>query len=425
MKQKSLKNTIRNIALVVLTVLMFVLTALSGLSAMGSAGASPFRAFHRTLSHVNLGYEVRTDDSPAAYPSSIAMTNGEGMLCGAAYNERAVAQLYEVTREVMGGALSAAGDFRPMEESELRELLAGETLLYAYNGEIPVSVLAAWMEGTSKSEQNASMALVTRDGQLVLRTREEGLLCAKTSIDRSGWSRAAETLSAGECTYAGTSGSAVCRRLAAETLIFDDAPVGADILAYEAPSFGDPTASDSLQTLLNAFSYSMYARSYPERDAQVYVDNDSTLRISADGTISYTAAWSETAAEPLPLVMAIERARVLLEQAQYSIGAGTQSELLSVTDRGDGSETLLFGLVYEGIPIADDEPYARFDYENGQLVRVSIRLQRFSAAGGRQYVLPAAQAAAAAPQEGQRIGIAYLAGENGAYAAERCYTFVS
>ncbi len=412
----------RNLALVVLTLLMVVLTLLSGVSAVGS----DVRPFRWSLRHADLGYEVRSGDSPAAYPSSIAMTGVDGVLYGAAFNERAAAQLYEVTRELVGSALSGAGSFEQTTEQALRELLAGETLCYAYNGEIPSQALAVWLEGRCGSEMSISMLLLTKGGNLVLRTREQGLVMAETTIDQSAWQRAAAVMGAGACTYAGLSEQPSCRRLAAETLIFDGVPVNADVLVSEPPAFGAPNAADSLQTLLGAFDYSVYARSYQERDSQVYVDNDSTIRIHTDGTIRYAAARRELeAAEPLPLTDAIERARVILARAQYSIGAGTQAELLSSVPNAEGGVTLLFGLVFEGIPISTDEPYASFDFADGQLIRAVIHLRRFSASGSRQYILPAAQAAAASPQAGQRLGIAYLEGEPDHFAAERCFTFVN
>ena len=52
-----------------------------------------------------------------------------------------------------------------------------------------------------------------------------------------------------------------------------------------------------------------------------------------------------------------------------------------------------------------------------------IRLRRFSASGTRQYILPVQQAAAAARRADQRLGIAYLEGEENHYTAERCFTF--
>lgn len=421
MKQKSLKNRLRNLALVVLTLLMGVMTLLSGIFAMGSEKF--LHAFRNSLGTAAAGYEIRSGDSPAAYPSSVAMTGSDGQLYGAAYHERAVAQLFETTRELMGGALSAAGPFEPLTEDGLRKLLEEETLCYAYNGEIPSEALAAWLEGKTESRWSVSMLLLTRGGTLALRTREQGLIRAETTVDRSGWARASEALGTGVCRYAGMSEQPVFQTLAAETLLFDDAAFGAAVLSSDPPAFGDPNTAGSLQTLLGAFGYSVYVRSYQERDAEVYVDNDSTMRISADGTVRYTAARREVEGEPLTLTAAVEQARVILEQAQYSIGAGAQAELLSVPERTDGGITLLFGLVFEGIPIVTGEPYAQFEFVDGQLVGAVIRLRRYVALDSRQYVLPAAQAAAAAPRAGQRLGIAYVEREENRFTAERCFTF--
>lgn len=421
MKQKSIKNLIRNISLVVLTVLMVVLTLLSGFSAVGG----DIWEHYRSLTHANLGYEVRSGDSPAAYPSSIAMTGTDGVLYGAAYNERSTAQLYEVTRELMGSALGAAESFEALTEDGLRELLAGETLCYGYNGEIPLRALAVWLEGSCSSDLNISMLLLTADGNLALRTRELGLVVSQTTVDQNAWQRTASALGVGACSYAGMSSAPASERLAAETLIFDGIPASAELLVSEPPAFGDPNAADSLQTLLSAFDYSVYARSYEERDGQVYVDNDSTIRVYEDGTVRYTAARREleTEAAVLPLTDAIEQARVILARAQYSIGAGTQAELLSASKNEEGGTTLLFGLVFEGVPIQASEPYARFDFADGQLIRAVIRLRRFSSDGSRQYILPVQQAAAATRRANQRVGIAYIEGDAGHYAAERCFIF--
>ena len=422
MKQKSLKNTVRNIVLVVLTLLLAVLTLLNVVFALG--WEQLFHAFRQSLGQAALGYEVRSGDSPAAYPSSAAMTGADSRLYGAAYHERTVAQVYEATRELMGSALGTASGFTPLTEDGLRTMLAGETLCYAYNGEIPAAALAAWMESRSTLDEDISMLLLTRDGQLALRTKSQGLVLATAAVDRNAWVRASAALGAGTCSYAGVSGGTAFRNLAPETLLFEETGFSAEILACEPPAFGDPNAADSLQTLLGGFGYSVYARSYEERDAQVYVDNDSTMRISADGTVRFTSARREAEGEPLALAAAIEQARLILEQAQYSIGAGTQAELLSAAEDGSGGQTLLFGLVFEGIPVVTGEPYARFEFQDGQLVTAVVRLRRYTASGKRQYVLPAAQAAAASPRKGQRLGIAYVEGEDGSFAPERCFTFV-
>lgn len=421
MKQKSIKNLMRNIALVVLTLLMAALTLLSGFSTVGG----DMWKRYRSLTYANLGYEVRSEDSPAAYPSSIAMTGTDGILYGAAYNERSTAQLYEVTRELMGSALGTAESFEALTEDGLRELIAGKTLCYGYNGEIPLRALVVWLNGSCSSDLNVSMLLLTEDGILALRTRELGLVVSETSVDRNAWQRTASALGVGVCSYAGLSPAPVSGRLAAETLIFDGVPASAELLVSEPPAFGDPNATDSLQTLLSAFDYSVYARSYEERDGQVYVDNDSTIRVYEDGTVRYAAARREleTEAAELPLTDAIEQARVILARAQYSIGAGTQAELLSVSKNGEGGMTLLFGLVFEGVPIRTNEPYASFDFADGQLIRAVIRLRRFSSDGSRQYILPVLQAAAASRRTNQRVGIAYIEGDAGHYAAERCFTF--
>ena len=53
------------------------------------------------------------------------------------------------------------------------------------------------------------------------------------------------------------------------------------------------------------------------------------------------------------------------------------------------------------------------------------RLYPYVKKGKKEIYLAAAQAAAASPQAGQRLGIAYLEGEPDHFAAERCFTFVN
>lgn len=419
-KQKSFKNTLKNTALVVLTLLLAVLVTLNwgtGLSRDDIPSDSPLAQIYALLPFGDNGYAQRAGDTPAAYPSGIAMTAADG-LRGTVYNEAAEGGLYDAVCPLWAAALADVQGFEIAPKDELRTALSGEdTLLLAYNCSLPLRLLAGWMgaDGSRVAEHDVSALVLTRSGTLFVRDGENGLLYRaqeQVPVDKAAWDKAASGVSAPLCAYAGTLEQTDYGALLPETLV-PSAPAAYDILQTRVPAFGDPSSGDSLQTLLKAFGYDPYVKSYTENESQIFVENFSSLRVSRDGVVSFQAnslngalaVYQEGEAghaeEP---AAEIEYAHEVLSAALGAIGSVIPAELQNIGyDSDEGVWNLEFSQTVGGVMIRrQDTPLARFTFQGGALVAAKFSLRDYIPTGEKLFVLPVRQAAAALRQDGQQ-----------------------
>ena len=86
--QRSVKNTVKNISLLVLVGLLAILCAANWLTGMNIAGMPADNLLRRAYDHLvggAVGYELRSSGVAAAEPAQIALTI-EGQLYGVQYN---------------------------------------------------------------------------------------------------------------------------------------------------------------------------------------------------------------------------------------------------------------------------------------------------------------------------------------------------
>ena len=118
--ERSVKNTAKNISLIVLCAMMAVLCAVNWLMGMNVAGMpadSVMRRLHDRFLGGAVGYEVRSSGVAAADPAQMALTV-DGKLCGVQYNMTDIDAGLTATRELWAQAVS--GDsLTPADESEL------------------------------------------------------------------------------------------------------------------------------------------------------------------------------------------------------------------------------------------------------------------------------------------------------------------
>ncbi|MGE4548004.1 MAG: hypothetical protein AB7C89_00465 [Intestinibacillus sp.] len=421
-KQKSFKNTLKNAALVVLTLLLAVLISLTwstGLSRDDIPLDSPFARLYALLPFADSGYVQRAGDTPAAYPSGIAMTAADG-LRGAFYNEAAEGGLYDMVRPLWAAALVEARGFESAAVDDLRAALSGEdTLLLSYNGSLPLSLLAGWMgaDGSRVAEYDVNALVLTRSGMLFVRDGSNGRLYRtqeRMPVNEAVWEKTAEGVSAPLCAYAGTLEQSDYGSLLPETLV-PSAPAAYDILQTRIPAFGDPSSGDSLQTLLGAFGYDPYVQSYTENDGttQVFVENFSSLRVSREGVVNFKAnslngalpVYQEGEAGRAEAIAAqIDYAHEVLSAALGAIGSVIPAELQSIQyDSEAGICNLEFAQAAGGVMIRrQDAPLARFTFQGGVLVAAELSLRDYTPTGEKLFVLPVRQAAAALRQDGRR-----------------------
>ena len=429
MKQKTLKNSLKNAALVVLVLLLGALTLLAwdaGLLTGGvQGGLTPLARLQTLLPTGDGGYAQRAGETPAAYPVRLAVSSAGGLV-GASYQEAYATPLYDTARPFFASALADAGSFGAAEESALTSALSGSVISAEYAGRVPLTLLGGWFGGKASAQADGlsvGSLVLTRDGALFVRDSEDGALYrAETRVDTSAWDRAFEGLSAAPCDFAAALGGAYAR-LYPETIVPREAQAF-DICTARAPAYWEAGAAESLQQLLTAFGYDPSLQSYAEGDGdtQVFVDTESSLRVGRDGAVRYESAsgglsaYAAGAVEGADALAArVDFAQKLLTGALASLQA-TASPMLegAATDAESGVCTLKFTQLVAGVPVRTpaEEPFAVLTFRDGLLVSAELHLRVYEPTGERLYALPPAQAAAASPKAPCGYAVAYREDED-------------
>lgn len=426
-KNHSLKNTCKNIILVILVLLLGVLTLLSwdvGVSIGDSReNASPLSLLRGWLPAVDGGYVQRAGETPAAYPVRMAVTTESGLI-GAAYQESLVNTLYETAQPLLADAFSNAQEFSETSEEIFLSALQKDTLLVSYAGQIPLSLLSSWYGSKSNQFGNlcAGSILLTKDGELFVREPVQGkLFLAKTQVDSSVWDKAFASVTASACNYAGLLEEPSYQSFYPETPILQDVQAF-DIYQSYAPDFWESGAGENLQNLLTAFGYDPALSSYAEEDTgtQVFVENYNTLRVGKNGTVQFKStaltdglsAYQDGEAEGMNALAAqVDFAQKLLS----SILGASPDMLQSIEQDTENNITrLYFTQTIGGIPVhTEGAPFASFTFTEGVLASAELNLHIYSPIGKKLYILPAVQAAAAAQNAKNNYVIAYQSAENG------------
>lgn len=431
-REQKRKNRIKNAILLVLFVGMIVLTGVTWLSNLNlesiPEGSLLARMYQRVTYGVS-GFELRTSSNPAAEPTRIAVSTDKGLV-GAQYQAASVSTLYTVLRGPMGEAIEHAGEFRACDEADFATALARNVLYFGYEGELPLTLLSGWMGGASDAMHKTDLLLLTSKGELFLHNAE-GYQRAETGANPDAWTSAMRELSAGACSFAARQEGDFAN-VRPDTLLFDEESESMERLTMRVPGYLEGQGGSDLTALLEAFAYDPYVRTYQEDQGKtrVFVENYSTLNVSADGTVSFHTSAMEGALEAYvtaedstadSLRLQTDFAYKLLRQVQGSMSDASQAMLFDVAEGEDGVRVLSFLQLVGGIPVQTAEPFAWFEFREGRLMEAELHLRAFEASGEQAPLLPSKQTAAAAPAAGLRPMVVYAQAEDGKFTAQRCY----
>lgn len=429
--QRSVKNTAKNVSLIVLVVLLLTLCAanwLTGLNVAQMPADSLMRRAHDHLFGGAVGYELRSSGVAAAEPVQLALTV-DGQLYGVQYNvtdiDAAVAAVRDLWAQVLTGdeLVSAGAD-------ELNAALrAGDCAELRYHGAIPLGAVAGWMGGTWKDGSETYVeTLVYAAGaeRLFVRTSDGALYAAAAKTDKNVLESAQDAFRGLPCKFSGEAYAVY-----PETLLFDGEVLSLPLLNNEQIDLFSTQNGTGLEELLQAFGFTAYADFYAEQNdrVRVFVDNVSTLRVSAEGLLQYAASAENTAVRAYEegevsgqsaLDAQMDCARLILDAALRVGETNTHASLYAVGQE-NGQTILVFLQMYGGVPVLGENDFATFAFEGGALVSATVRLQRFAAQDTSRIVLPARQAAAGAMGEASDLMVAYRAQEDGTYVPARFY----
>lgn len=410
--QKSAKNTVKNVSLVVLVLLLVVLCAanwLTGLNIAQMPVDSVLRRAYDRLSGGAVGYVLRSSGVAAAEPAQLALVV-DGQLYGVQYSPAELDAGMEATRALWAQVL-AGGALHPADETALTAALGGQNCaLLRYHGAIPLGMLASWMGGVWDSTLAVETVVYAAETEtLFVRAADGTLYAAQAKANRAALETAQQGFRGLPCKFAGGAYAVY-----PETLLFESEALSLPLLTAQAPALFEPQSGAGLETLLAAFDYTPYARTYPEQGGRVkvFVDDASTLRVWDTGMVQYAAtgadstvrAYDSGEAEGLAALDAqLDCARLILEGAMRAAETGTQPSLYAVRQQGGGRTALVFLQMYGGVPVLGEQDFATFVFEEGALASATIRLQCLRVGERYRTILPARQAAAGA--DGARRGL--------------------
>ena len=428
---RSARNTVKNIALLVLVAMLCMLCAANWVLGMNIAQMPADNLLRRAYDHLvggAVGYELRSSGVAAAEPAQLAL-RVDGQLYGVQYNLTEVEAAFGAVQTVWEKALSD-GTLEPADEAALTAALqTGDCALLRYHGRIPLRVIASWVGGswTDGGDTAVETLLLSADaGKLFVRTPDGALYSAEVPVDADALASAGQTFRGMACGFAGD-GYAVYP----ETLLFDSERLTLPLLDRQDIDLFSAQSGAGLEGLLQAFGFTAYTDFYSEQDdaVRVFIDNASTLRVSADGLLQYASAQGDSTVRAYEegevrgqsaLDAQLDCARLILDEALRAGETETHAALYAVQRSGD-TTTLTFMQLYGGVPVLGESDFASFSFaEDGTLVSATVQLQRFAARSTQRTVLPARQAAAGAGEGARSLMVAYRA-QDGVYVPARYY----
>lgn len=335
--------------------------------------------------------------------------SGEISRYGAQYNDVLTQRLSSAMSGLVGEGLASAQTPSPISRQQWEEALRAPGIYLDYQGAVPLSSLCQWLnEGADNEILTASARhIVLADlgedtAVLCYRDAAQGLYYAcETTVSCEGYF----TSSLEPYTDNGA-------RFAFEMDPEDYAAVGGDMMilgtstqpaVYQVSTPLDLNEDRSRDDLQQALLFR--AQDYQVPGMWVAREED-TLRISADGRVTYEAGGGmrypveQTGSGAMDVTDLLEVTQRLATDALNVWCNGSSSARLAlsgVTELEDGSWQVRYHYSLNGIPVlfSDGEDAAVFEAEDGHITGFTLRLRCYEDTGEHTPILRERQAAAA------------------------------
>ena len=312
---------------------------------------------------------------------------------------------FESLGSLLAAALDTASDARELTDAALRAAATEPGIGFYYPGEMPLAVLAAWLDADA-SELNLS-------GSFFLLTEQSGAVELLLSGEGGGWRLTTEA------------------NVTAFRDVLDDYPADGTFLAAESEAFRrvdgltlvdpavtavaaaeavNPHDDAFLTATATALGFNPYGETtYQDDTGTVYTETDCTLHIAADGvlTLRNQGLSARFAAAADGDSERVEYVRSLLESLA---GAQLGDARLYFTglEQAEGETVVTFSYYLAGRPVEQPQGTAvRAVFQGRILSELTFRIRTYTLSGTETIALmPAAQMAAVAPA-GLRLEIGY------------------
>lgn len=436
MMSEQTKRIAKNTAILLLSILLLVLTFITWFGKMLPGNASRRQAmgefFGGIFGQEDSAQELYVDYEAYEYtmrmlaPVQAAVRGGDGMSLLTGRDQ--VRTLFEQSGTVLTGAFESASEPKLVPQHIWRSYLSGQHLFYDFLGELPLDVLAAAFDTQSqrfdgRTARYLVLAADTEGVHLLFQTAEGKAYAAETSVGIGELTAFFEEYGAGDAQYAYEMEH--FSHLPDEFISVPHRSVPA--VYMQSPLVSESTSATGeriIQMVLAGFGYNPYLTGgYLESDyTRVYVEELETLRIAADGKLSYLSPGDEGNTE-FPDVerrlWIVNHAASLLDRVLSDVIGDMSLYLQDVSYEEETGRTVVnFGCCVDGIPMVQDDGYfARLEYDGERLCAAYLTLQSFLRLQQTDLLLPDEQAAAAAVGDCAVFELRYQKNRQGEYHA--------
>lgn len=329
----------------------------------------------------------------AAQPVAISVHNSSGRST-AMWSFDALDLSFETFGGLLGQALDTADRFSEVTDGQLRRALTGDSVYFRYGCVLPVQLLATWLGAELEADVPASdSCVISVEGQTVaLYLVGKPHMRAITQVSPDALTPLLEQARADGSQFAFE-----CSSHLSDLTLLPGSTVTAPGMTTSNPV--DSRHMDQLATILGFNPYSD-SRFTDDEGITYFSEANATLEITASGLVTLTNTADDRFRAPSAQTDAlVETARQLLE----TITGGALGDGRLYLSRLETQETAVvctFDYLAAGIPVRFSSPAATVTF-SGQTIRsASVQVLRFRTTGETLYPLPAAQAAAVLPKDG-------------------------
>lgn len=340
----------------------------------------------------------------------------ESIRMGIAHDQASCQNLFQQVAGVLVESMSGAGAPEVISREQWEEALTQKLSVYMdFQGELPASVLAAWLSGGDTQLQGniRCMVLAAEEEAVVLYYRDE---TDGTYYRFQSGMGEADVLSEVLSTYTENGAfyafeSEEYSTLAPDTLLFPSSPS----LGVYTVSNPVNDGEDSLRALVQDLGFSLNSTNFYPTDDWVARSEDNSIRLSERGTVEFTAGDDKGGLPVLAgsgdsVSRGVETCRQVAATLLGSRCGEARLYLSAVRETG-GTLEVEFEYSLNGVPVCFEQgSAASFVVSNGQITQFTMRFRSYASSGTTSAVMPPKQALAAFSAlglEGQELMLTY------------------
>lgn len=343
------------------------------------------------LSQAELTYvQTELPALDASQPVCISINNEAGRST-AMWDFDSLDSAFETYGGILGQAMDTADSFTPVTQKDIEAVLSGPSVSFQYEGLLPASLLAFWLDAHPAEELPAvkQCILAPANGQVNLYLVGEKALMAPTQVE----AQPLEQL----LSHARPDGSLFAfetdLRLAPFSIIPQELPI---LVSAVASNPCNPSYVDSLAT---AFGFNPYNETrYQDSSGTIFFSElNGSLQLTASGHLLLTSSSPDRFTAPGTSIEAlVEYARQLVHIA--AVPGSSRLYLTGVTQEDDKT-VCTFDYFYHAIPLAMPEGFGgKVTFQGSSVTELDLQILRLTRAEQPLYPLPIPQAIALLPK---------------------------